>query len=197
MLCRVFISQLFLYKVSTWVWCPVLSFSCCNLSVSLCFSWFRKEFPERKKTLLFCRVMFLAYLSLCPRCIARQLLIRWSVSRRQIHHLEQKPGAVWTSARNLRPRGVIFIPAKVVLIISEFLVLRCFRQYFGLSFSVLSQAESNVTFIMSVCPSACVTASPTGRVFREILNFGLCWLKAYGNNEDLRSCMISRHDWSS
>jgi hypothetical protein len=53
MLCTVFISQLFLYKVSTWVWCPVLSFSCCNLSVSLCFSWFRKQFPERKKTLLF------------------------------------------------------------------------------------------------------------------------------------------------
>lgn len=50
MLCTVFISQLFLYKVSTWVWCPVLSFSCCNLSVSLCFSWFRKQFPERKKT---------------------------------------------------------------------------------------------------------------------------------------------------
>jgi len=53
MLCAVSISQLFLYKVSTWVWCPVLSFSCCNLSVSLCFSWFRKQFPERKKSLAF------------------------------------------------------------------------------------------------------------------------------------------------
>jgi len=33
--------------------------------------------------------------------------------------------------------------------------------------------------------------------FPEISNLGLCWLKARASNEDLRSRMISRHDWSS
>jgi hypothetical protein len=33
--------------------------------------------------------------------------------------------------------------------------------------------------------------------FREIANLRLCWLEAYGNNEDLRSRVICRHDWSS
>jgi len=54
----------------------------------------QKTVSRKKENPTFCCVMLLAYLSLYPRCIARQLLIRWSVSRRQIHHLEQKPGAV-------------------------------------------------------------------------------------------------------
>jgi hypothetical protein len=167
MFCAVFISQLFLYEVSTWVWCPVLSFSCCNLSVSLCFSWFRKHFPERKKPLAF----LLRHAPCIPQPVCPRL--------HRCRQLPDSPVSIQTADSSPRTKAWRrvniceesqttwrhFHSAKVVLIIFEFLALGCFRQYFGLSFSVPSQAESNVNFVMSVCPAACIAARPTARIF--------------------------------
>lgn len=196
MLCTVFISQHFLYKFSTWVWCPVLSFSCCNLSVSLCFSWFRKQFPERKKTLLFaasCSV----HTSACA--LAASLDSSWFAG-------QYPDGRFITSNKSLAPcehlRGISDH-------VASFSFRRGSSNYLWiLGFSMLSAVFRSIIFgafasrkqryLRYVRLSVRMYSGESYRAgFRKISNLGLCWLKAYGNNENLRSRMISRRDWSS
>jgi len=143
-------------------YCPSV---CCNLSVSLCFSWFRKQFPERKKTTLLAASCSW-HTSACA--LAASLDSSWFAG-------QYPDGRFITSNKSLAPcehlRGVSDHVASFSFRkgSSNYLWIlgftRCFRQYFGLSFSVHSPAESDVAFVMSVCPCTRIAASLTGRVF--------------------------------
>ena len=162
--CRVFISHLFLYKVSTWVWCPVLSFSCCNLARLALPLMVHKTVSRKKEICTFFAASCSLHASACA--LAASLDSSWFAG-------QYPDGRFITSNKSLAPcehlRGISDHVASFSyrkgscnsLWIPGFkMISTVFRSFI---FGFFSQAKSNVNLCPS-CSSVCVTASPTGRI---------------------------------
>ena len=173
-------------------YCPSVAASCLSRSAS----HGSEKFPERKKTLLFAASCSL-HTSACA--LAASLDSSWFAG-------QYPDGRFITSNKSLAPcehlRGISDHVASLsfrrgssnYLWILDFTIVSAEFRYviFGAFASRKQRYLRYVRLSVHMCSGESYRAG-----FREISNLGLCWLKAYGNNEGLRSRMISRHDWSS